>query len=375
MRGFRAITLITVVVMAAIAGLSASSGVQADFHKVQINQVMAGAFGNDDIEFVELKMLDPRQNCQAGGITSGGLFGCQPPTPANGARLVFFDPSGIQTGEFVFESNVAIGEPGSSILVGTQGFAETFTVPPDFIMPSNLVANSGMVCYRNVPGATDQVNDCLAYGNFTGNTEGFGSPAGALPIIGSSSLIRTSTTSNNATDFQIGAAAPRNNNNETGGLAFTSQPASRAADAVILPAVQVEVLDAVGNRVATAVNGITIAIESNPTGGVLSGTRTVSAVNGVATFGDLRIDQPGVGYTLVASAYTLAPVTSIAFDIVACQPGDSNVDGNINALDITTIELIVVGILAETPCADANVDGGINALDITSTEILVATAP
>ena len=78
---------------------------------------------------------------------------------------------------------------------------------------------------------------------------------------------------------------------------------------------------------------------------------------------------------LVASALNLAPVTSVAFDILACQPGDSNVDGNINALDITTIELIVVEVLAGTPCADANVDGNINALDITATEILVATAP
>ena len=77
----------------------------------------------------------------------------------------------------------------------------------------------------------------------------------------------------------------------------------------------------------------------------------------------------------MASAPTLASVTSVAFDILPCQPGDSNVDGNINALDITTVELIVAGILAKTPCADANVDGSINEADITATEILVATAP
>ena len=99
---YRASTLITVVIMAAVAGLSAAKTVQADFHEVHIAQVMAGAFGNDDIEFVELRMLGPGQNCQAGGKTSGGLFGCEPPTPTNGARLVFFDASGNQTGEFVF---------------------------------------------------------------------------------------------------------------------------------------------------------------------------------------------------------------------------------------------------------------------------------
>ena len=372
------LALLTVLAVVAVAVLSASKTAEADFHLVQITQVMAGAFGNDDIEFVELRMTDPKpQHCQASGKTGAGLFGCDPLTTAPGARLVFFDASGNQTGEFVFDDNTPIGGFGRSILVGTQEFADTFTIPPDHFMPANVVAGSGRVCYRNVVGAPDEVNDCLAYGAFTGDNGLFGAPAEALPISGTTSLLRVATTFINADDFTLGPAAPRNNKNEIGGLAFTltGQPTSAATDAAILPAVQVEVLDAVGNRIATAVNSITIAIGTNPTGGVLSGATTVSAVNGVATYGDLKIDQPGVGYTLVASAPTLASVTSVAFDILPCQPGDSNVDGNINALDITTVELIVAGILAKTPCADANVDGSINEADITATEILVATAP
>jgi len=53
--------------------------------------------------------------------------------------------------------------------------------------------------------------------------------------------------------------------------------------------------------------------------------------------------------------------------------GDANGDGDVNALDITAIELIVAGVNPETPSADANDDGSINALDITAVEILVAT--
>lgn len=52
--------------------------------------------------------------------------------------------------------------------------------------------------------------------------------------------------------------------------------------------------------------------------------------------------------------------------------GDANGDGELDALDITTIELIVAGIRDETPGADANLDGELDALDITSVEILVA---
>src|SRR5207248_2155595 len=56
---------------------------------------------------------------------------------------------------------------------------------------------------------------------------------------------------------------------------------------------------------------------SNPGGGSLSGTTTVAAVNGVATFSNLSIDKAGAGYTLAASIGTLAGATSSAFTITA----------------------------------------------------------
>src|SRR5206468_3432220 len=47
---------------------------------------------------------------------------------------------------------------------------------------------------------------------------------------------------------------------------------------------------------------ITVAIGTNPGGGTLSGTATVSAVSGVAAFSNLSIDKAGVGYTLAAAS-------------------------------------------------------------------------
>ena len=103
-------------------------------------------------------------------------------------------------------------------------------------------------------------------------------------------------------------------------IAFTQQPATTLPLMTIQPAVQVAVLDAAGNR-ATSFNGqVTIAIGHNggllgP--GTLAGTKTVTAVNGVATFGDLSIDQPGTGYTLVVSGAGVTGAESAPFNIGA----------------------------------------------------------
>ena len=99
-------------------------------------------------------------------------------------------------------------------------------------------------------------------------------------------------------------------------LAFTQVPVNATADGDITPAVKVAIQDAEGNPVTSATNAVTIAIGSNPAGGTLSGTMTVAAVNGVATFADLSIDKAGNGYTLTASAGGLTGATSPSFDIV-----------------------------------------------------------
>ena len=80
---------------------------------------------------------------------------------------------------------------------------------------------------------------------------------------------------------------------------------------------EVGVEDAFGNVVTTATDAVSIAIGTNPAGGTLSGTPTVSAVNGVAALSDLSIEKTGSGYTLGASAAGLTDATSAAFDITA----------------------------------------------------------
>jgi hypothetical protein len=85
-------------------------------------------------------------------------------------------------------------------------------------------------------------------------------------------------------------------------LVFLQPPTDTAAGQTISPAVTVAVVDQYGN-VVTGDNSdsVTLSLGNNPGGGTLSGTVTVTVVNGVAAFGDLSIDMPGVGYTLHVS--------------------------------------------------------------------------
>ncbi|HYV48395.1 MAG TPA: hemagglutinin, partial [Myxococcaceae bacterium] len=100
-------------------------------------------------------------------------------------------------------------------------------------------------------------------------------------------------------------------------LAFTTQPTSATAGVSLSPAVHVTVQDAFGNTVTSSTASITVAIGTNPGGGALSGTTTVAAVAGVATFSNLSVDKAGTGYTLTAASSPLTGATSSTFNITA----------------------------------------------------------
>ena len=101
-------------------------------------------------------------------------------------------------------------------------------------------------------------------------------------------------------------------------LTFLTQPTRTLPFLPITPAVRVAVVDDQGNTVTTFNGTVTIAIGHNGgllVPGTLSGTRTVTAVNGVATFADLSIDQLGNGYTLKVTAPGLVDAESTPFNI------------------------------------------------------------
>ncbi len=99
-------------------------------------------------------------------------------------------------------------------------------------------------------------------------------------------------------------------------LAFVVQPWDTEVDQTISPSVQVAIQDGWGETITSATDAVTLAIGTNPTGGTFSGTLTVSAVNGIATFPDLSIGHAGNGYTLAATSGTLTSATSNPFNVI-----------------------------------------------------------
>ena len=100
-------------------------------------------------------------------------------------------------------------------------------------------------------------------------------------------------------------------------LAVAQQPTDGVAATPISPAVQIAAEDAFGNRVSSFTGAVTIALGANPGTATLSGTLTVNAASGIASFTTLQLDRTGVGYTLVASATGLTSIETDAFDITA----------------------------------------------------------
>jgi len=185
------------------------------------------------------------------------------------------------------------------------------------------------VAIDNNPGAgtlngTKVVNAINGVASFSGLSISAGGTGYTLSATSGSLTLATSS------GFDIGAILPAFQ------LAFSIQPASAIAGDALSPAVQVEIRDQSGALVTTARDPVTIAFAANPGAGTLTGTKTVNAINGVASFTGLWINKTGTAYTLAANSGTLAGTSSSAFNItpaaaaklaISTQP--INVQGNV----------------------------------------------
>lgn len=110
------------------------------------------------------------------------------------------------------------------------------------------------------------------------------------------------------------AAGPVPGQSTPAKLTFLAQPSRTEGTVAIAPAPRIAVQDERGSTIATFSGDVTIALADNPHGATLSGATTVSAVAGIATFSDLRIDRPGT-YKLIATSRDVAQQTSDQFRI------------------------------------------------------------
>jgi hypothetical protein len=213
--------------------------------------------------------------------------------PAGASQLVFTtQPSSISSGNAITPAVVvAVRDPYGNL---AMGYAGNITIAIAANPASGTLAGTTTVA---VSAGTATFGDLSIDKAGTGYTL----QATAVPALPAA----TST----AFDVTTGTAAK---------LAFFAQPTNTTGGATIAPAVQVEVQDAAGNRVTSDSRSITIAIQDNPSGGALSGTTTVSAVSGVATFSNLSINKAGTGYSLLATATPALPsAISVEFNTAA----------------------------------------------------------
>ena len=86
-------------------------------------------------------------------------------------------------------------------------------------------------------------------------------------------------------------------------FSIKTEPPSRVAAGYAF-GLTVQVEDHLGNPVGGGT--VTVALGNNPGGATLGGTLTAAVVDGIATFSDLTLNQPGTGYTLVVTAGGIA---------------------------------------------------------------------
>src|SRR5213078_1312982 len=222
------------------------------------------------------------------GATSASFnITAAPPPPATHVAFTT-QPQTTQAGQTMPAVRVSALDDAGNVVTGFTG---SITVA--------LGANHGGGTLSGTTSVT-AVNGVATFSTLSINNPG----TGYTLVASASGLTGTTSTSFNIT------APPATN------LAFTTQPQSTQAGQT-MPAVRVTARDASGNTVTSYTGLITVALGANPGGGTLSGTTSVNAVSGVATFSTLSINNAGNGYTLVASASGLTGTTSTSFNITA----------------------------------------------------------
>ena len=207
-------------------------------------------------------------------------------TPPSPTKLAFtVQPTGTIAGSPI--------SPAVAVAIQDEA-GNTVTTSTD-----NITLSTG----NNTPGMTLAGTTTVAAVNGVATFTGL-----SINVAANYTLTATSPNLANATSAQFAVLA-----GPAVKLGFSVQPVATLANADM--GVVVAVQDAVGNTVSRATN-ISLAIQSNPANGSLLGNTIVTAVNGVAVFSALRIDKPGIGYTLVAgNAPGLTPAVSAAFNV------------------------------------------------------------
>ncbi|NUS61100.1 MAG: hypothetical protein HOQ01_09145 [Lysobacter sp.] len=205
--------------IAAIAFTGLIGSAQATFHLIKIAEIFPGTAASPNAQYIVLQMYANGENLVANH------------------NFTYYNASGQVIGSFTFQSNVANGANQAKILIATPEARTFFNVVPDFTTSPQLMRAGGKICYADTI-------DCVAWGNYTGSTEGVGTPFNATGggLVSGRAVVRrldvfagsggdgygggvpgsTTTlegqddTNNCANDFRFGTPAPKNNAGQVG---------------------------------------------------------------------------------------------------------------------------------------------------------------
>ena len=238
--------------------------------------------------------------------------------PAAGPQSTIATVAGLSGSPITFTATATVGSAGQLTITtqpsSTAASGAAFATQPRVQLRDavgNPVATAGIAISAAI--ASGPVGGALVGSSTVGTNVGglatfaglgISGPAGTYFLNFSGPSISGVTSSGIA----VAAGAPTR-------VVFTVGPSNVAAGGTIAPAVKVAVEDADGNVATGATNTVTLALATNPGGAVLSGTKSVAAAAGVATFSNLSLDKAGAGYTLVATSGALTSSTSASFDV------------------------------------------------------------
>jgi hypothetical protein len=246
--------------------------------------LLAGSRALNAGDSAQLGVADQRGVVRSGGVNIGAY-------QASASAFVLTDLPNSTTAGTPLDVTITAVDPFGQTALGYRGTAtfSTSDTNPAVLLPANYPFTAG-----------DNGSHTF--------------PAGVTLVTAGS---QTVTATDTATSAIAGSATVAVNPAAADHLTFLQQPTDTVAGQTMSPVI-VEVVDAFGN-VVTGDNSdsITLSIGNNPAGGTLSGTLTVTVVNGVATFSDLSIDLFGDGYTLHATTTGLTDTDSVAFSITA----------------------------------------------------------
>jgi hypothetical protein len=257
-----------------IGTLALQTTAHANFHLMQIEEVIGGVNGDSTAQAIQLRMRSTGENFVASG------------------KLIVFDAAGLNPVTVLdLSTNVTNGALGSHVLIASANFPShtTPTTVPDFTMTNPIPASylaAGSLCWESDAGI---IYWRLSWGGagYTGSNIGntindldgnFGPPFGsALPSSGATALQFQGTSSakstNNAADYLIttGAAVFMNN----AGASFTVNGAS-------LPVVSMTVPDGSASEVPSTDTG---KVRIARTGATTADLTVLYSVGGTATNG------------------------------------------------------------------------------------------